>query len=128
MANYFKRYERAGFLVLLAATIATGSLGAWGALVDWTLAPKLLVTAGLLATASGVVQLEISGLFTKIYEEYGNSDKYPYGPPSYITREIIDNPDAPVRSWLRHHAFFSSATGFWLIITGTLVQVLALWI
>jgi hypothetical protein len=49
---------------------------------------KWLGTEGLIATVSGVVQLEVSGFFDKIMEEYGNEEKYPYGPPSRITREI----------------------------------------
>jgi len=48
-----------------------------------------------LATAAGVVQLEVSGLFQKIMDVYGDEEKYPYGPPSHITRQIIDNPDRP---------------------------------
>ena len=128
MANYFKRHERTGFIALLAATVATGALGIYCVFAGWSNAARLLATSGLLATAAGVVQLEISGLFAKIHEEYANEEKYPYGPPSRITREIIYNPDTPVREWFRGYAFFYVPTGFWLIIVGTFVQVLAAWV
>lgn len=128
MPNYFKRYERKSFVVLAALTTGIGFLGIYCEIFGWTNAAKLLGTSGLLATVTGVVQLEISGLFAKILNEYGNEEKYPYGPPSYITREIIDNPDTPIRTSLRNHAYFNTATGFWLIVFGTFVQVLAVWV
>lgn len=85
-------------------------------------------TTGLLATLTGVVQLEVAGLFTKILERYGDEEEYPYGPPLYITREVIDNPDTPIRTWLRTYAFFKPSTGFWFIVVGTLAQVAAVWL
>jgi hypothetical protein len=128
LANYFKRNERFGFAVLLVLTCFLGTLSAYCALTGWSNAGKLTATTGLLATLTGVVQLEVAGLFTKILDEYGDDAKYPYGPPSYITREVIDDPDAPVRTWLRTYAFFKPATGFWFIVAGTLIQVLAVWL
>lgn len=128
MENYFKRHARAGFIALFGATVGTGVLGAYCAATGWSNAAKLLATSGLLATAAGVVQLEISGFFAKLTEEVLNEEQYPYGPPSHITREIINNPDTPIREWLRGHAFFNVATGFWLIIGGTIIQVLAAWV
>jgi hypothetical protein len=77
---------------------------------------------------NGQSPVEVSGLFKKIMEVYGDEEKYPYGPPSYITRQIIDNPDRPARTWLRNVSFFDIRTGFWLIVGGTLVQVVAVWV
>lgn len=128
MANYFKRNERKALWGLLLATVVTGVLGVYCWASQWLNAEKLLATSGLLATVSGVVQLEVSGLFAKITDHYCDDQKYPYGPPSYITQEIIHNPDAPVREWLRGLAYFNTATGFWLIVVGTGLQVLAVWI
>ncbi|UTH74649.1 hypothetical protein [Chromobacterium sp. IIBBL 290-4] len=127
MANYFKCNERVAFLVLLFITTAVAVLALYCIAFKWSNAGKLLATAGLSATLTGVVQLEVAGLFTKILDEYGDDERYPYGPPSYITREIIDNPDTPVRTWLRDKAFFKPATGFWLIVVGTLIQAGAVW-
>lgn len=128
MANYFKRNERKLFVTCLVATVAAGAASVLAIGFSHALAGRLTATFGLLATLTGVVQLEVSGLFTKLMEIYGDDTKYPYGPPSYITREIIDDPDAPVLSWTRTYAFFTPATGFWLIVLGTLIQVLAVWL
>ena len=128
MQNYFKRYERFAFVMLLLLTTGTGILGAYCALKGISSAAKWIGTSGLLATVTGVVQLEVSGLFEKILTHYGDSEKYPYGPPSYITREIIDNPDRPFATWLRNTCYFNARTGFWLIVFGTLTQVLAVWV
>lgn len=128
MRNYFKRYERKSFILLFAFTVGAGVSGIAGLALGWPISSKLLATSGLLSTVTGVVQLEISGLFEGILNEYGDDEKYPYGPPSYITREIIDNPDRPIRTKLRNTAFFDTATGFWLIVVGTMIQVVAVWV
>lgn len=128
MPNYFKRNERKALWALLAATLVTCVLGLFCLAFGWSNDAKLLATSGLLATLSGVVQLEVSGLFAKITEHYSDEAKYPYGPPSHITREIIYDPDAPFREWVRGMAYFNTATGFWLIVVGTSLQVLAVWV
>ncbi len=119
MANYFKRNERGLFVILLIATVAAALVAVFSSILSPGNASKWTATTGLLATATGVVQLEVSGLFAKLLDVYGDDQKYPYGPPSRITREIIDNPDTPVRSGLRTYAFFTPATGFWFIVGGT---------
>lgn len=129
MANYFKRYERFAFVILLLLTIAAASIGVWCVLWSLPASAKWIGTSGLLATVTGVVQLEVSGLFKKILNHYGDDDeKYPYGPPSYITREIIDNPDRPFATWLRNTCYLNGGTGFWLIVLGTMTQVVAVWV
>jgi hypothetical protein len=128
MPNYFKRYERKSFVLLSLLTVGLGIAGVVGFSLGWPTSGKLLTSCGLLSTLTGVVQLEISGLFDRIFKEYGNEEKYPYGPPSYVTREIIDGPDDAIRTKLRNAAFFNASTGFWLIVAGTLVQVAAVWV
>lgn len=127
MTNYFKRNERKAFIVLLGATVTAFLLGFYCLLTNWSNGGKLLATSGLLSTIAGLVQLEISGLFKRIFDEYNDEKKYPYGPPSYITREIIDNPDTPIRTSIRNYVYFNTSTGFWLIVFGTLVQIAATW-
>jgi hypothetical protein len=126
--NYFKKYERAAFVLLFLLTLACGVLGVYCILAGSSKAAKWVGTTGLLATATGVFQLDVSGLFERIIDHYGNEEKYPYGPPSYVTREIIDNPDRLVSTWLRNICFFNARTGFWLIVFGTLIQVSAVWL
>jgi len=125
--NYFKKYEQTAFVVVAVAAVGTGVLGIYCGATGWSNASKLIGTSGLLATLAGVLQLEVSGLFTKIFEEYGDVEKYPYGPPSYITREVIANPDSLALVWLKGVAFHNPATGFWCIVVGTLLQVVAVW-
>lgn len=123
-----KRYERFAFVVLLSLTLTAGALGLYAILAGLPSASKWIASAGLLAVVTGVVQLEVSGLFEKIMEHYGDTEKYPYGPPSRITREIIDNPDRPLATWLRNICYFNVSTGVWLIVLGTLTQVVAVWL
>lgn len=128
MANYFKRYERKSFVLLIlisAFLLAKAILATAFGLPN---AGKWLGSFGLLLTITGVIQLEISGLFDKVIAHYVDDEKFPDGPPSYITREIIDNPDAPILSWLRNICFFNLRTGFWLIVVGTVAQILAVWL
>jgi len=84
-------------------------------------------SAGLLFTVSGVFQLEVSGLFSKLIDYYGNTEKFPFGPPSHITRQVSDEPDRPIATQLRNALFFRVRTGFWLIVAGTLLQLAAVW-
>jgi hypothetical protein len=77
---------------------------------------------------AGIIQLELSGAFERVLEKYGDVGKYPYGPPSHITRRIIDNPDTPFRSWMRNALFFEHRTGVRLIIAGFVFQLLGVWL
>jgi hypothetical protein len=88
---------------------------------------KWLSTSGLLFDIAGIVQLEISGLFDKIFEEYNDVYKYPGGPPSNITRPIIDDPDRPFRTGLRNWLFFEHRSGFYLIALGCGLQLTGVW-
>jgi hypothetical protein len=88
---------------------------------------RWLTSAGLLFDIAGIVQLEISGWFDEIIREYGDVEKYPHGPPSRITREIIDDPDRKVRTWFRNKFFFERRTGFQLLLAGFVFQYLGDW-
>ena len=89
---------------------------------------KWLTSAGLLFDMAGILQLILSGLFEKILEIYGDVQKFPYGPPSHITREIIDDPERRFRMWLRDNLFFESRTGLYLIVIGFVFQLVGNWL
>jgi hypothetical protein len=117
-----KRTEKVALVTLLA-----------GALICLTLAPmgnpsRWVTSAGLMLDMAGIVQLEVAGLFDKIAAEYFDEARYPYGPPSRVTREIIDNPDAPVRTVVRNAVFFNARTGFWLLVCGFALQLIGAWL
>lgn len=115
-------------MLLFLITALTAFQGIIALLSDQATTAKWIATSGLFATVTGVVQLEISGLFDKIITHYGNVKKYPYGPPLSITRKIIDNPDRPIMTWIRNKCFFELRTGFWFIVIGTLIQVYGVWL
>jgi hypothetical protein len=77
---------------------------------------------------AGIIQLELSGAFDSIINKYGDSEKYPHGPPSPITRQIIDNPDTPVLNRVQGQLFFQHRTGIWLLIAGFVLQLCGVWI
>jgi hypothetical protein len=94
----------------------------------FTRSPKWCGSAGLIFDIAGIVQLEISGLFDKWFDKYGDIEKYPSGPPSHITRQIIDDPDKPVRMWVRNKLYFDHRAGFWLLVVGFIFQFAAIWL
>jgi hypothetical protein len=112
-------------LLLLIAALGCLVIGFGFAAPD--LRGKWVNSAGLLLDVGGVVQLHISGLFDEIISEYGDETKYPFGPPSNITRRIIDDPEAPVRSWLGSFLFLQKNTGFYLLLVGFAFQLLGTW-
>jgi len=89
---------------------------------------KLVGSSGLFLDIAGIIQLEASGAFGELIDKYGNVDDYPYGPPSHITRQIIDNPDTPMRTGIRNLLFFEHRTGIRLLIAGFVLQLSAIWI
>lgn len=89
---------------------------------------KWINSAGLMFDVGGVIQLHISGLFDEIVNKYGDAEKYPYGPPSHITRKIIDDPDRPIKMWIRTHLFLESTGGFYLLLVGFAFQLMGTWV
>jgi hypothetical protein len=117
--------NRAKAILLIALLIAACLCAALGFVWD---RGKWLTSAGLLFDLAGLVQLEISGLFERIVDRFGDEEEFPYGPPSHITHKIIDNPDTPVRTALRNFLFFDLKTGFRLIVLGVALQLVAVWV
>ena len=89
---------------------------------------KLLGSSGLGITLVGLLQIDIAGLFEKLTQHLENTSEQPFGPPSYICRQIISNPDPSRLSRLRELMLFNPKVGFWLIVSGTLLQIFAIWV
>ena len=78
-------------------------------------------------TIAGVIQLEVTDFFRDVLDEYSDVRKYPFGPPSHVTREIIDNPDTPARNSIESCLFFRRKTGVLLLIVGSVLQIASVW-
>src|SRR6266446_2622812 len=118
------------FLTLAGAAVSIGLAAlmmSYPRLIAYGSAGKWLNTAGLLLDVSGLVQLKISGLFEKILSHYGDEEEYPYGPPSFVTREIMEVADSRVGQWLYDRLFYETGTGFYLIVSGCVLQLIASW-
>lgn len=109
-------------ILLLIAAFASFVTVLTGTPVKW------LNTSGIFLEIAGIVQLSISGFFEHLMTTYSDEEKYPYGPPSNVTRVIIDNPDTPLRTGARNLFFYDTRMGAGLIIAGLLLQLTANWV
>jgi hypothetical protein len=127
-----KQGQRVFLLALFLAGVGSLVVAFIVANTHWQLphltTARMLSSSGLFFDIAGIIQLEVSGTFEKILEKFGNETVYPYGPPSPITRQIIDNPDTPIRTGLRNWMFFHHQTGIWLIVTGFVLQLCGVWL
>ena len=127
-----KQGQRVFLLTLFLAGVGSLAFAFIMASMHWQLPhaspAKLFSSSGLFFDIAGIAQLEVSGAFEKILEKYGDETAYPYGPPSHITRQIIDNPDTPIRTGLRNWIFFNHQTGIWLIVAGFVLQLCGVWL
>jgi hypothetical protein len=125
--NEMRRYEKITFICFLIFSVLVAGIvlrqiyyrlpiGRW------------ISTEGYILAVAGLIQLEISGLFEKIMNEYRDEGKYPYGPPSRIVRQVIDDPDRPIRTQIRNLLFFRLRTGFVLILVGNILQAIGMWL
>ena len=114
--------------VLLIAAIACTAVALAGLHYDYVPMAKWLNTASGFFGLSAIFQARASGWFDSVLEFYGDDKKFPYGPPSHITREIIDNPDTPIRTWLRNTLFFEARTALLLGIISIVLSMIAAWL
>jgi hypothetical protein len=91
-------------------------------------ASKWIATAGSLMTIAGLLQADVSGWFESVAAAYSDSDKYPSGPPSHLTHELHAVPEDLILHGLSDILFKEQQTAFWLVVFGTLLQVLAMWL
>lgn len=122
-----KTFERALTVVLLIGSLASLAAAIWSHWANPGMTGRFYSTAGTLLQLAGLFQLEVSGLFSKLLETYGDDDRFPLGPPSSVTRFLTDNPDDTVFGRFRNRIFHEVSTGFWLIVAGTIVQIAGVW-
>lgn len=77
--------------------------------------------------ASGFVQILISTRNRHLVTLFQDSDAYPMGPPSHITRQLIDNPDPRISDRALYHIRFNIKFGLYIIVAAALLA-LTTWI
>ena len=92
------------------------------------IAGKMLSTTSTIAGLTAALQLEVSGFFEKVFAFYGDEEKYPFGPPAHINREITDVPDSQIAQYVRSHVLYETKTAFWLAIYGLALSIPATWL
>ena len=111
------------FILFVVITLIVLTLGAAKFFGFYQSTKNYLVIAGMLFQLTGLYQIEVSGFFDRIYEKYSDEEKYPYGPPSHVTRTIIDDVDHPRLTWVSNYFFRNTKFGFNLIVVGTILQI-----
>jgi hypothetical protein len=76
---------------------------------------------------TGVVQIAISDFFSEIFRQLEEFDDCNKGLPSILVRQVIDDPDRPIKTKLRNVLFFSPKTGFWIVAISFLVEIAGVW-
>jgi hypothetical protein len=115
--------------VFLIAAIACTAVTLAGFQFDGVPMAKWLNTASGFFALSAIFQARASGWFDKVLEFYGDEEKFPYGPPSHITRDLsVSNPDTPIRAWLRNTLFYDAHTALVLGIVSIVFAMVAVWL
>jgi len=120
--------DRQLLLMLLIAAISCTAITIAGLHYDCVPMAKWLNTSSGFFGLSAIFQARASGWFDSVLAFYGDDEKFPNGPPSHVTREIIDNPDTPVRTWLRNTLFFEARTALALGIVSIVLAMVAAWL
>jgi hypothetical protein len=85
-------------------------------------------TSGQLLTLAGLFQPGVSDAISKWGDEFSDVAKYPYGPPSYAVREMIDHPDRPFAMWVRNTLMHDPRAAIRMIAIGTVAQIVSTWL
>jgi hypothetical protein len=127
---YIAKYKRTFFVITLVLFVLTFMIAILGIFCGQAKAVKLLNSSALILSIAGLIQLEITGLFEKVFDYYADEGKYQYGPPSHFTRELIEthNPEAPIRTWLWINLYENRMTSFWILVTSIALQLVAVWL
>lgn len=131
--NMPKPLAQWSLLVLLAALALVSSwtliLILWAPDVGRIYSPSRWAgTAAGIAVCSAFFQFQTTKWIEHIVQEYGDDEKYPYGPPSHVTRIIIDNPDQPRLSAIRNLLFYDTSLTAVLGLWAGAFTILSYWV
>ena len=84
-------------------------------------------TVSAVAALAGIVQLYVSGFWERVLTPYSDVEQFPYGPPSHIVRQVISNPDTPIRTTVRDAVVFNTSTAAWLGVFSIVLGGLSVW-
>jgi hypothetical protein len=102
---FYKRHLLVySLLVVVAGCAVMAAVGPAG---------KWVTTAGLLLDITGLVQLDVSGLFSRELEHYRDEEKFPHGPPSDHARDYGGRPQQRVGSLAKAPTLHGTA--HWLL-------------
>lgn len=88
---------------------------------------KWIQTLGLTLGLTGVFQTTTSEFFTKILDYIQKLDDEDQPLPSHLIREVIDDPDRPIKTKIRNALFFNPKTGFWIVCISFVVEIVGVW-
>jgi hypothetical protein len=124
--NHPHAIERWAFLISLFAALGTMVVAIleFGSELD----QRWMATSSSLLGLSSIFQLRISGWFERFIETYSDIEKYPWGPPSHVTRELVREGELP-RWWrrLKRFSFSNPNTGAGLGLASLAVGMGSIW-
>lgn len=131
--NWPKPFAQTTLLLLLAAILLASvfTIYLWGwrpSAGRFFSAHRWAGTVSGLSVCAAFYQYATTRWIAQVMEEFGDIEKYPFGPPSPITRAIIDNPDAPIQSAIRNFLFFDPGLAALLGLWAGVFAILSYWI
>lgn len=116
-------------VAVVALSVLTVALAIWRPEGGRLVAPaRWAGTVAGLAVCAAFYQFITTRWFAAVMEHFDDVEAYPYGPPSHITRSIIDNPDAPVQSAIRNFLFYDPSLAAVLGLWAGVFTIASYWI
>lgn len=122
--------SRVLFFLCLVAALGAGAYSLYSLATGGADTGKWIGTTGVLLGLSGAFHLEVTGFLDRAIELISDEDAYPYGPPSYITRELIaiESADDGLLRRAFGYLLTNRKLGYWLVISGSALGLPAIWI
>ena len=116
-------------VAVVALSVLTVALAIWRPEGGRLVAPaRWAGTVAGLAVCAAFYQFITTRWFAAVMEHFDDVEAYPSGPPSHITRSIIDNPDAPVQSAIRNFLFYDPSLAAVLGLWAGVFTIASYWI